>query len=398
MPNDKRNKTLSVAYWAPFYRSVNNRATGSGIFHETIISFLSNDEDVRLKLVSVKTGTSITNNILKPFALLWKLFCDGMKLVLARSRILLLSYPAIPLVPYTSNLKFLPAFIFYILLWIKRRLTGQILVTMVIDFPIEQSNIFDLLIGANIRLYNLFEKLILTSSDRIICFSQKFADFLESKHGPYSHKILICARNAYIPFYAGEPSIDVPAKSNKIRVFYSGDLRRKVDISNLKKAIDIIAKNRTAEMFLCGLGGDWLNKLAVDNVKYLGILDHVDYDALASRCDFALIIYPNQFYYNLTPTTKYSAYVGNGLAILSSDTETVAKCIAGDGVGKAVLIEQLPLELFNWINNPELFEGYKKRAVELMPDFRSGKHIKQWFDQVKALARKRNECAYCYRS
>lgn len=388
MPDDKRNKPLSVAYWAPFYRSANNRATGSGIFQETIINFLSDDEDVRLKLVSVKTGTSITNNILKPFALLWKLFYDGMKLVLAISRILLLSYPAIPLVPYTSNLKFLPAFVFYTLLWIKKRLTGQILATIVIDFPIEQSISFDIPIGANIRLYNLFEKFIFTSSDRVICFSQKFADLLESKHGPYSHKILICARNAYMPFYANEPCIDVSAASDKTRVFYSGDLRRKSDISNLRTAIDVVAKSRTAEMFLCGLGGDWLNELATDNVKYLGMLDHVDYDALASRCDFALITYPNQFYYNLTPTTKYSAYVGNGLAVLSSDTETVAKCIAEDGVGKAVPMEQLPLELSNWINNPELFEGYKKRAVELMPDFRSGKHIKQWFDQIKTLARK----------
>lgn len=389
----KRGKSdfhkLTVAYWGSVAATVQERAQATGIRHETIINYLSSEPEIELKLVPLRSAVRPKRfSIFSIIALLRKLLIDAWRLIKEDADILLLSYPGIPLVPLTFNVKFPLAFLTYFILWVKKMFSRQILVVLIQDLPIEQTLCFNYKkISVNITAYNLFEGFIFKIASKLVPLSIMFVNLIHKKHRISKEKFLLYRRVSYMPSYKVSSKYQSISLSGKVKIFYAGDLRRDADIANLLSVFEIIKKHPEAAIYLCGLGGEWIKKLSMPNIIYLGLLDYADFDAIARNCDFALIVYPNEFYYNITRPYKYSAYVANGLAVLSTDTKTVAACINEDGVGKALSMSELKKELERWIEDPAEFERYKKRAVEISEDFRTGQHIKEWFGVVKTLAR-----------
>jgi len=387
----KRGKSnfhkLTVAYWWLADATVQERAGGTGIFNETIINYLSSDVEVELKLVPLKAAVRPKRfSIFSITALLRKLLIDAWRLIKEDADILLLCYPGISLVPLTFNVKFPLAFLTYFTLWVKRRFSRQILVILIMDLPIEQAQNFNIKIGASIKLFNVFEGFVFRIASKLIAPSTMIVNLIHKKHRISKEKFLLYRRYAYMPSYKVSSKYQSISLSGKVKIFYAGDLRRDADIANLLSVFEVIKKHPEAAIYLCGLGGEWIKKLSVPNIIYLGLLDYADFDAIARNCDFALMVYPNEFYYNLGPTCKYSAYVANGLAILSTDIKTVGACINEDGVGKALSISELNQELERWIEDPAEFERYKKRAMEISKNFRRGLYIKEWFETIKVMA------------
>jgi hypothetical protein len=60
------------------------------------------------------------------------------------------------------------AILLYGLLWLKKKITGQTVIFLVVDLPIEQSLNFNLPIRASIRLFNAFEGFAFRAADRIV--------------------------------------------------------------------------------------------------------------------------------------------------------------------------------------------------------------------------------------
>ena len=81
---------------------------------------------------------------------------------------------------------------------------------------------------------------------------------------------------------------------------------------------------------------------------------------------------------------KYSAYLANGLAILSTDLRCVAENVKEDGVGQAMPIRELALELMRWATRPSLWEDEKARAEEQAWVVRSGAEMMPWIEELAA--------------
>jgi hypothetical protein len=200
-------------------------------------------------------------------------------------------------------------------------------------------------------------------------------------------KCLLSRRFPYLPAYTHGGTIDPSIIKGRTKIFYAGELRRPVDIHNLKEALNAVKDVPEAFVYVCGMGGQWLTQLQQKNVVYLGVLDYRDFDTVAGMCDFGLIIYPRGPYYDITPTGKYSAYVANGLAVLSANPPAVAACIEEDGVGVSVPIDMIPSVLRKWVDDPAEFSAYRQAAARVSADFHSGLHLREWFNEVKHIAR-----------
>ena len=124
-----------------------------------------------------------------------------------------------------------------------------------------------------------------------------------------------------------------------------------------------------------------MQALGLDNVYYLGVLDYATHDTVARQCDVGLLLYTFA-YAHLVPTSKYSAYVANGLAILSTDMVTLSEIIEEDQVGIAVPIQEFSTQLEQWLRFPEQVEPYKERAKQLSQNFGQGSYMQEWFDKI----------------
>jgi hypothetical protein len=79
---------------------------------------------------------------------------------------------------------------------------------------------------------------------------------------------------------------------------------------------------------------------------------------------------------------KYSAYLANGLAILSTDLRAVADNVRADGVGLTMPIAELALELLRWATRPQLWSAAKARAEAEAAVVRSGVEMMAWIDEL----------------
>jgi hypothetical protein len=157
--------------------------------------------------------------------------------------------------------------------------------------------------------------------------------------------------------------------------------------SNFREVLRSIRSAPATRLHVCGPGREaveeWLHELDVPNVRHHGQIGVAEHDWLAQRCDVGLILYPTDNPYNhLTPTMKYSAYLANGLAVLSTDLERVAENIHQDGVGLAMPIRELSVELMRWATKPSLWADAKARAEEQAVSVRSPEEMTSWIEEI----------------
>ncbi len=172
-----------------------------------------------------------------------------------------------------------------------------------------------------------------------------------------------------------------------VNFFYSGPVDAQV-ATNFREILRSIRNAPGTMLHVCGPGREalreWLVELDVPNVTHYGQLGIADHDWLARRCDVGLILYPSDNPYNhTTPTLKYSAYLANGLAVLSTDLRCVADNVRADGVGQAMPIRELALELLRWATRPRLWSAAKTRAEAQAERIRSGTEIRECLEDLQ---------------
>ena len=168
--------------------------------------------------------------------------------------------------------------------------------------------------------------------------------------------------------------------------FYSGHVDSHI-APNFREVLRSIRNAPKTRLHVCGPGRDalreWLVELDVPNVRHHGQLAPAEHDWLAQRCDVGLILYPTEdAYSHLRPTLKYSAYLANGLAVLSTDLRCVADNIRADRVGQAMPIRELALEILRWSAKPKLWAAAKARAEQLSDQVRSASDLRGWLREM----------------
>ncbi len=206
------------------------------------------------------------------------------------------------------------------------------------------------------------------------------AKSIRRQHGVDPARIRTFRRNPYLPRSEKDATRPLEFDAGTVNFFYSGSIDAHV-APNFREVLRSIRNAPTTRLHVCGPDRDavreWLAELDVPNVRHYGLLRIPEHDWLAQRCDVGLIVYPTDDPYNhLRPTMKYSAYLANGLAVLSTDIRCVADNIRQDGVGQAMPVRELALELLRWATRPALWQQRREAAREHSEAVRAGAELK----------------------
>jgi hypothetical protein len=328
---------------------------------------------------------------------------DVINLLVPGEDALLLYYPKIPILGRSE----LPAalvfaLIGYGLLAIKKRWTGQQVVALILDLPVEMQVLVSekrpmtldaLARGQTLtwpqQLVNVVERLVFELADVLVSPSCDETDYLVQKHGLRRSKFVLERRHTYLPDYGRTlPAVQLNGE-NGLRVFYSGNLALPEVKETIGALLDLYGEAPASHFYLCGHGGQWIHDevacKGLANVHYLGVLDHATHDAVAQACNVGLLLYDSA-YYDMAAPAKYSAYVANGLAILSTDRSTLATFVREDGVGEAVAPAQVRSTLARWLRHPEQVAVYIEQAGQLRGKFTNGGYFQEWWDVVFPIA------------
>jgi hypothetical protein len=307
-----------------------------------------------------------------------------------RSRYQLFLYPLLPVLAYSHD----PAMLQRVLralqaLRAKSRVSRQRIMVLVSDLPAEMAEgqaIADgRQSGLDVEKIREIEQTLFRSSHFILA-PAGFADSIKERLPLPPSRLRLFRRHAYL---AAESLAEPPAlefEPGKVNFFYSGAVDAHV-APNFREVLRSIRNAPDTRLHVCGPGRDsvreWLSELDVPNVRHHGQLGIAEHDWLAGRCDVGLILHPTDNPYNhLRPTLKYSAYLANGLAVLSTDLRSVAENIRLDGTGLAMPIRELALELLRWATRPKLWAKPKARATQLAPEVRSDPVMGAWIADI----------------
>lgn len=344
--------------------------------------------DIEIEHVQLSTARDRNiSTILKISKDIWFLCRPG------KTTKILFFYPAIPLVPTTSNLKFVVASLVYSYLFHMMKKKNIPIITLVLDLPVEQERLLGVrAIKTNPFLYKRFERRIFNNSSFILTASPWFEQQVYKGSDVKRKSIMRYERSPYYVDYKKGAQRGLEEEMQRIIVqhspiaFYSGDLRRNNERIWVERVIKVFQsariKERTPAFIVCGAGGEWIEEMKCSNTYYLGYLDKASHDYVAKKASFGLMVYPNRGYYKYTPTTKYSAYIANGLPILSIESETITSSLKVDGTGESVGEEHFEETLIAWLNNSELFTRYLQPVKDKSAWFRDHGPVKEWLNDV----------------
>lgn len=309
------------------------------------------------------------------------------------TRYLLFIYPKVPVLAHVSRPGLLGlAQHTYRWLGRKRWLTRQRIVVIVEDLPIEMAAGHAAAGGPLPRLPEArirgIESALFRAAHRLVA-PRGFVDQIREIHDVRPERFRTFRRNIYrTEATAGaEPDLErLGFEPGTVNFFYSGSIPTSL-AANFREVLRSVRQAADARLHICGPDADavrrWFRELDVGNARHYGRLDRRTHDALARRCDVGLILYPTDNpYHHLTPTMKYSAYLANGLAVLSTDLREVAANLREDGVGQAMPIRELSLELLRWATRPRLFADFRAAAAREAGAVRDGAEMRNWIDEI----------------
>jgi hypothetical protein len=370
--------------------------SGTGAFVTGLLTLLTRSLDLRTRWLRPAAEPRARGELAEAVAAAGWMGAELRGMLADRSRYLIFIYPKVPVLAHVEQptLLALARRAYQALAW-KARLAGQRIIVIVEDLPIEMAEGRAAAGGPRPELpadrIREIEDTLLGSAHRIVA-PVGFVDTIRRLHEIEADRFRTFRRNVYRPGTPADPeeepprAAELPFQSGDVDFFYSGFIDSSV-APNFRDALRSIRQAPGARLHVCGpepdAVRDWFEELDVPNARHYGRLPPDVHDALARRCDVGLILYPVDNPYNhLTPTMKYSAYVANGLAILSTDLRSVAENLRHDGVGRAMPIPELTLELLRWTTRTRLFDGFRERARALAPEVRSGKEMQAWIDEI----------------
>jgi len=308
---------------------------------------------------------------------------DFKKIIFCESEILIWVYPKTPVIAHTGkNYFLLMAWAGYYLIKLRKKIYPIKIATIIEEIVVELREYLGLEVE-HIRLTNLIEKQIFKISDVLLTPSELMRSYIEGKH-KIKNKIWINhQRDVYMKLEEDSIQKEISPDPEKINILISGGLN--LSKENLKRIVIEISNIPAAHLYICGIGGEWINKIikenSIQNSEYTGILNYEEHDYLASKCDFGLIHY-QPGYHNFKSTIKYCNYAATGLAILSIRLKTIELIIREDGLGLALDEDEFFVKLQHWASSRKNFKKFKKNAERLAVQYQEGYHIKIWLNEL----------------
>jgi hypothetical protein len=308
----------------------------------------------------------------------------------APSRYLAFVYPQLPVFAYTQGPSMLARLRRALqVLAAKSRLTRQRIVVVVMDLPVEMD---EGRASADGRVSDIDDKRIHEIEHTLfraawrIAAPVGLARHIADRHGIDRDHIIDYRRTPYLPTGSLDSPPPIELDKGDVNFFYSGHVDSHV-APNFREVLRSIRNAPKTRLHVCGPGRDavreWLVELDVANVRHHGLLGPAEHDWLAQQCDVGLILYPAEdSYSHLRPTLKYSSYLANGLAVLSTDLRSVSENIRQDSVGQAMPIRELALEVLRWSTKPKLWAGAKTRAAQLSEEIRSAAELRDLIREI----------------
>jgi hypothetical protein len=366
--------------------------SGTGVFVTSLVSVLESARpqlDVRLRWLRPAAVRGRGRVAAWRGAARW-LAAELIRPLSDRADYLLFVYPKLPVLAHVEEPHMLDVARHALqILSLRSRLFGPRIVVVVEDLPIELAEGRARAGGQPARIdavrIRAIEHTLFRAAYRLIVPSG-LLEPIRKHHGLDPQRFRTFRRNIYLP--GGAPAAEPPFEfeGGRVNFFYSGSVDAHV-ASNFREILRSIRNAPETRLHVCGPGREaveeWMAELKVPNVRHHGQLSVAQHDWLAQRCDVGLILYPSDNPYNhLTPTMKYSAYLANGLAILSTDLRCVAENVRHDGVGQAMPIKELALELLRWATRPALWSEARTRARAQSAALRSGHEMRGWITEL----------------
>lgn len=378
----KLTEMITVSYFGPAERSIDGSAMGD--FHAALISAFKARDNVLFRYVPIESfckGKTLFANPIWIILGVIKLLKDAWLILRENSKLVFMVYPSVPLVPLTTVLKLPIAIIVYWLWFLIRRIKNQRFLLLIADLPLEQAEDLGIQLGVSPKAYRIFERLIVRTASHIVVPSEAIGKWLTDKYSVPWSRVYLYRVNALVGVYDKRKDAKNCAKG--LRLFYAGDLRRPQDQDIILKVCNVINKHPSAQLIICGIGGELIIEKLPMNAHYMGVLKRDTLDEIASSCQVGLILYsPEKRYYNWTPTQKYSTYVGNGLAVLSTPLYTVKQNISKDRVGLSQDLDDLLNTLDLWIQDPTLVTTFKEQAESMAKKIRGDFFISEWLKPI----------------
>jgi len=306
------------------------------------------------------------------------------------SRYLVFVYPHLPVFAYMQGPSMLARLRRALqVLSAKSRLTRQRIVVVVMDLPVEMDEGRAVADGrvsdVDDKRIREIERTLFRTAWHIVA-PVGLVKHIADRQGIDIDHIIGYRRAPYLPAAAVDTPLPIEFDEGDVNFFYSGHVDSHV-APNFREVLRSIRNAPKTRLHVCGPGRDavreWLVELDVPNVRHHGQLGPAEHDWLAQQCDVGLILYPSEdSYSHLRPTLKYSAYLANGLAVLSTDIRSVAENIRQDRVGQAMPIRELALEILRWSTKPKLWAGAKTRAAQLSEEIRSAPELRDWIQEI----------------
>jgi hypothetical protein len=370
-------------------QSVQGRYGGTGVFIQSILEMLQQYSDegrISLKTIELKHNPNLIKgaklrNLLTDLLMFVN---DFRKLIFNKSDILLWVYPKTPIIAFTGERHFLIlARLGYNLLKISKNLSGIKIATVIEETIVELRNYLGLGVK-HTSLTNILERQIFTLSDVLLTPSELMRTYIEQKHSFHNKTWINYQRDVYMKLNDGVIQKQINPRKEKVNILCSGGLMLAQE--NLMKIILEIKDIQTAHLYICGIGGEWIedfiSKNEIQNTEFVGILNYEEHDYLASKCDFGLIHYRPGQYHDFKTTIKYCSYAANGLAILSLRLKTIKEVIDEEELGEAVDEEIFFAKLRLWASSRHNFVKFKKNAEKVAKMYQNGHHMKIWLDEL----------------
>ncbi|KPK62476.1 MAG: hypothetical protein AMS21_07510, partial [Gemmatimonas sp. SG8_38_2] len=312
------------------------------------------------------------------------------RMLQASSRYLVFVYPSLPVFAATQETQmWARTRRAFQALHAKSRVTRQRIVVVAMDLPVELEEGRSIADGRvpelDAKRIRDLEQALFQSAWRLVV-PAGFSSIVTEGYSIAPERIRSFRRDPYLRGATLETPPPLEFDSGDVNFFYSGRLDVHV-APNFREVLRSIRNAPKTRLHVCGPDRDavrrWLDELDVPNVRHHGQLGPAEHDWLAQRCDVGLILYNAENPYNhLRPTLKYSAYLANGLAVLSTDLDRVAENIRRDRVGEAMPIRELALEVLRWATRPKLWSGAKARAAQLTDEVRLGYEMQTWIEEI----------------
>ena len=274
---------------------------------------------------------------------------------------LILFYPDVPFFHPPHKLKALHFLTFLRVAKRACRQRGAELLVDVVDLPRWQAPCLGYTLRISASFLRKIEKEIFSAADRLILPSQSLLNLLAEDLSLNEGKMFVLPNG--LPW---EDHQDLQEVEGEPAFFYAGDLSLSRS-RGIDELVDGFFKKAPEEavLHLCGEGGDWLHGRAVvrdDHPKlvYHGHLDQRSCLSLARSCDFALIPYPEDDYFQVCFPSKLGLYISAGLPVLSTNLKETRKVLEEWKIGEARSFDNFS-DFF--ASSIELLQRYDRQAI-----------------------------------